>query len=137
MSRIDQKRKDKAILNSNLGNVIRNTRNSHDIKQKELAEAVGVSANYLSMLERGDRNPSLDVLIKIAKQLDTSLHELFLRAEAPELNSDYKRGYYLAKLLDKVDFDTLSESAEALVEELSENGDGDYNDIGNEEKVTG
>jgi len=41
--------------------------------QTELAEAVGSRQPVISRLERGDSNPSLQTLSKIAKALDLSL----------------------------------------------------------------
>lgn len=41
--------------------------------QTELAEAIGSRQPVISRLERGDGNPSLQTLIRIAKALDLSL----------------------------------------------------------------
>ncbi|MFT8319860.1 MAG: helix-turn-helix domain-containing protein [Bacillus sp. (in: firmicutes)] len=44
----------------------------------ELSELAGVSKSYLSYIERGiQKNPSLKILSKLAKTLDTNLEELF------------------------------------------------------------
>ncbi len=41
--------------------------------QTELAEAIGSRQPVISRLERGDSNPSLQTLVRIAKALDLSL----------------------------------------------------------------
>lgn len=51
-------------------------------KQKDLAEKVNVSQQYLCGLENGRvTNPSREVMIKIAKELNTSVQELFFSDE--------------------------------------------------------
>ncbi len=47
-------------------------------KQKDLAKAVGISPQYLRLLEKGEsNNPSREVMLKIAKELDSTVDELF------------------------------------------------------------
>ena len=54
--------------------MIREERKKAKITQQELANNVGVTPAYISMLEKGVRhNPSLDLLQKIAKVLGTSV----------------------------------------------------------------
>jgi transcriptional regulator with XRE-family HTH domain len=45
---------------------------------EELAFESGINTNYLSDLERGNRNPTIKVLNKIANGLKISLSELLL-----------------------------------------------------------
>ena len=47
---------------------------------RQLAEQSGVSNPYLSMVERGLRNPSAHVLQQIAKSLQISAEQLYVRA---------------------------------------------------------
>jgi len=54
----------------NIGNAIKLIRTARKTRQGDLAAAIGVSQNYLSMLEAGKRNPSLAVLKKIADHLN-------------------------------------------------------------------
>jgi len=44
-------------------------RKEQDMTQQMLAEKIGYDRSYLGFLERGERNPSLEVIIKIAKAL--------------------------------------------------------------------
>jgi transcriptional regulator with XRE-family HTH domain len=50
------------------GNV-RKLRSKKNLSQKILADKVGISVSYVSMLERGQRSPPLDMLEKVAKAL--------------------------------------------------------------------
>lgn len=56
-----------------LGEAIRRRRKELGITQPRLAEIAGVSTNTLYKLERGQGNPSLDVLNKIADVLGMEL----------------------------------------------------------------
>jgi transcriptional regulator with XRE-family HTH domain len=53
------------------GNV-RKLRSKKKLSQKVLADKVGISVSYVSMLERGQRSPPLDMLEKVAKALGVS-----------------------------------------------------------------
>lgn len=58
------------------GAVIRERRRARNLTQERLAEAGGVSAKYVSLLERGLYQPSLHTLLWMARGLDTSAPEL-------------------------------------------------------------
>lgn len=46
------------------------------LSQDQLAEAAGISAPFLSQIEHGQRNPSLDTLKRIAQVLSVDLDDL-------------------------------------------------------------
>ena len=50
------------------GNV-RRLRAKKKLSQKTLADKIGISVSYVSMLERGQRSPPLDMLEKVAKAM--------------------------------------------------------------------
>ena len=56
-----------------LGVIIKNRRKELSITQPHLAELAKVSTNTLYKLERGQGNPSLDVLNKLAEVLGMEL----------------------------------------------------------------
>lgn len=60
-----------------LGDKIRALRASRDMTQEQLADAARVSREYLSRVESGSRNGSVDVVARISKSLNVSLAELF------------------------------------------------------------
>ncbi len=61
------------MLVNNLGETIRSRRKELNITQPHLAEIAKVSTNTLYKLERGQGNPSLEVLNKIAEVLGMEL----------------------------------------------------------------
>ena len=52
------------------------------MSQEELAYRAGVHRTYVSMVERGEGNPSLGVIEALAGALNTSVTSLFQEAEA-------------------------------------------------------
>ena len=50
-----------------------------DFSQEQLAEAVGVTRQTISMIESGKYNPSLNLCIAICKTLNKTLNDLFWR----------------------------------------------------------
>jgi len=63
-----------------LGTAIRNQRNKLRISQEELAYRSGLHRTYISDVERGARNLSLESIDKLARALDLSLSALFSMA---------------------------------------------------------
>ncbi|MBS1651748.1 MAG: helix-turn-helix transcriptional regulator [Bacteroidetes bacterium] len=61
------------MLAKELGETIRNRRKELNITQPHLAELAQVSTNTLYKLERGQGNPSLEVLNKLAEVLGMEL----------------------------------------------------------------
>lgn len=60
-----------------IGTNIKLIRSIKKIRQKELANVVGITNNYLSMIENNLRTPSFTLIQKLALALDTSLQALF------------------------------------------------------------
>ena len=58
------------------GNHLRSLRNDQNLSQIELAFKGDFDRNYIGMLERGERNPSLLNLVRLSKALNISLIEL-------------------------------------------------------------
>jgi transcriptional regulator with XRE-family HTH domain len=56
------------LLTRFAGNV-RRLRSRKRLSQKTLADKVGISVSYVSMLERGQRSPPLEPVEKVAKAL--------------------------------------------------------------------
>jgi transcriptional regulator with XRE-family HTH domain len=59
------------------GERIRALRQNRGLSQERLAELAGIHRTYLSSLERGERNVSLDNIYAIAEALGVSPAELF------------------------------------------------------------
>lgn len=71
----------KKIEDLKMGQVIKIFRAATGIRQKDLAKKVGIQPHYLSLIESGKREPSLQILRKIAKELDVPIGLLFWEAE--------------------------------------------------------
>jgi transcriptional regulator with XRE-family HTH domain len=61
-----------------LGNAIKLIRTARGIKQRDLASQLDVSANYLSLIEGGKREPSLAFLNRLAEKLCIPIAMLFV-----------------------------------------------------------
>jgi len=48
-----------------------------DMKQEDLAKAVGVTRQTISLIESGEYNPTLNLCIAICKELNKTLNDLF------------------------------------------------------------
>ena len=59
-----------------LGMRLKQLRATNDLNQTNLAKKVGVTQAYIAMLEKGQQNPTLDVLQRLAKALKVTVAEL-------------------------------------------------------------
>ena len=60
-----------------LGRRIKALRKQAALTQEGLAERTGLNPKFISGIERGRENPTLDTLIRLAKELGVQLVELF------------------------------------------------------------
>ncbi|WP_191980623.1 MULTISPECIES: helix-turn-helix transcriptional regulator [Loigolactobacillus] len=58
-------------------NRVRYYRRKKELTQLTLARAIGVSRQTINLIENDKYNPSLDLIIKLAKVLGTDLNSLF------------------------------------------------------------
>jgi len=68
-----------------IGSRIKNLRSSHRITLNDLAKKTGLTASFLSQLERDLTSPSVASLEKIAEALNTKVGYFFEREEGKEL----------------------------------------------------
>ncbi|MFA4995712.1 MAG: helix-turn-helix transcriptional regulator [Patescibacteria group bacterium] len=64
-------------ITKKFGQRIRDERTKQGISQEELGFRTGLDRTYISGIERGERNPSLKNIAKIAIALKINLNELF------------------------------------------------------------
>ncbi len=69
-----------SLMLTNLGTAIRSERSALGMSQDELARRAGLHRTYISDLERGTRNPSVESVEKLAAALHISISKLFERA---------------------------------------------------------
>lgn len=62
--------------------MIRTRRLSLGLSQEELAHRVGMSRNYIGLLERGERKPTVETFMRIAEGLDVKGSQLLAEIEA-------------------------------------------------------
>ncbi|MBI5888430.1 MAG: helix-turn-helix transcriptional regulator [Deltaproteobacteria bacterium] len=60
-----------------IGQRIKELRRASGMSQEVLAEKMGISSKYLSSIERGKENPTLDTFISLAAALGVELRDLF------------------------------------------------------------
>lgn len=72
---------DEQRLKKVFGNELRKARTSVGLSQEKLALQVGLDRTYISMLERGLRQPTLTTLILLGSALDISGSELVRKTE--------------------------------------------------------
>lgn len=58
------------------GRRVKELRKEKNLTQQQLAEISGLHKNYIGMIERGERNPSLVNIELLAKSFEISLSEL-------------------------------------------------------------
>ncbi|MBD2001419.1 helix-turn-helix transcriptional regulator [Leptolyngbya sp. FACHB-541] len=68
---------DQSDIKRRFGKAVRRRRRELDISQEELAERAELHRTYISGIERGERNTSLENIEKIAKALEISIAALF------------------------------------------------------------
>jgi len=59
------------------GESIKKIRERRDISQETLADLMGMHRNTVALLERGERNPSLETIRRLAKALGVSPGKFF------------------------------------------------------------
>jgi transcriptional regulator with XRE-family HTH domain len=60
-----------------IGLRIKELRKHKGLSQEKVAEIMGISPKYLSNIERGKENPTLDTFIKLANALNIEVSDIF------------------------------------------------------------
>lgn len=63
-------------VSKTIGKNVRKLREKKGITQEHLAFEAGLNRAYVGYIERGERNPSTETLVKIARALKTSPKDL-------------------------------------------------------------
>jgi transcriptional regulator with XRE-family HTH domain len=80
-----------------LGHVLKLIRTNKGFNQKEMADLLGISQNYLSLIESEKKTPSVDRISEMAKNLKVSSDALVFASSdvpgelSPKDQKDYKR----------------------------------------------
>lgn len=68
-------------LTKSFGHAVRGLRAKAGLTQEDLADASGLSRNYVSDLELGKKQPTLSTIARLAEALGLRPHELVKHAE--------------------------------------------------------
>jgi transcriptional regulator with XRE-family HTH domain len=82
-----------------LGEYLREQRQSAQLSLRQLSEAAGISNPYISQIERGLKKPSAEILQSLAKALRISAESLYVRAGI----LDERTGLGEARVIDVTD----------------------------------
>jgi transcriptional regulator with XRE-family HTH domain len=77
-------------ISKQFGVAVRNRRMAVGMSQEKLAERAGLHPTYVSMIERGVRNATLDVSARIANALKVDLPKLIEEAQQKRASSAKK-----------------------------------------------
>lgn len=75
-----------------IGDNIRTLRKAKGLSQEQLALRADINASYMGQVERGEKNPTIDVLSKIASALGTPLEKI-VQIDANEMSSEEASRY--------------------------------------------
>jgi len=73
--------KSRTLTKSLFGEVLREIRKEKGLSQDDLSKTSGIDRTFISQIERGDSNPSIEYLLKISRSLDVKASDLILRLE--------------------------------------------------------
>ena len=104
-------------MDNNISDRILEVRNRRNLTQEELAEKVGSVASYISNIERKNKLPSLSLLRKLVKELDTSYDYLLMDdfEMDKQLEIKYKDMFKEIKKLDAKTQEEFFSVAEKLI----------------------
>ena len=60
-----------------INNTLKDIRTERNLIQEDLAEAIGSCSRTISRIERGERNPSLEMAIRMARYLNLHVEDIF------------------------------------------------------------
>ncbi len=91
-------------LKQMIGTRIKEIRSKRGITQNQLSERMEINPKYLSSIERGKENPTLNTLLKLSESLEVSLNEVF---SLVEIEDPTKRKSLIISLLDEANDEQL------------------------------
>lgn len=81
-------------------------------RKEQLSEMMDINAKYLSSIERGKENPTLDTLIRLAQSLEVDLGQIF---SFVQIEDPSQRRSLLMSLIKKADNDQLKLALKILL----------------------
>lgn len=65
-----------SVIGERFGQRLRAVRREHRISQERLADLAGLHRTYVSSVERGERNVTIETVQKLAESLEVTMAEL-------------------------------------------------------------
>lgn len=90
-----------------IGEALRLIRVFHDLKQKQVAEKLGLSTSYLSDIERGERSPTLETIERYARAFNMPVSSILFFSENldnPGGAAERARGFVAGKVIALMQF---------------------------------
>jgi len=94
-----------------VGARIKELRNRKGFTQEQLSEKMGINPKYLSSIERGNENPTLNTLIKLSEALEVDSGEIFSHIQ---IEDPGERKSMIISLLDQADDEQLKLASKIL-----------------------
>ena len=101
-------------IKQKVGLRIKHIRKTRAVSQEKLSEKAGMSSKYLSSIERGKENPTLDTFIKLAQALNVEIFELLNYAGEKSVQESKKFLLDLIKNSDKEKLDLAAKMLRAI-----------------------
>lgn len=79
------------IVQRRLGRAVKQIRISRGLTQEEVAAASGLHATYISDIERGARNPSWDVMARLATGIGVTVADIGARFDAEQEQAEQEQ----------------------------------------------
>jgi transcriptional regulator with XRE-family HTH domain len=98
-------------IKDKIGARIASLRKARRMTQEQLAAKMEISIPYLSSIERGRENPTLNTLINLARCLDLDLSEMFSHIE---IEDPLQRKVVISSLLSNAEDEQLKQALKVL-----------------------
>ncbi|REK75844.1 helix-turn-helix domain-containing protein [Paenibacillus paeoniae] len=92
-----------------VGENIRALRRAKGLSQEQLALRADINASYMGQVERGDKNPTIDVLNRIAAALHTPLETIVNVVEPEKTATGSDSEHYVDKIASQLNGLSLKE----------------------------
>lgn len=63
---------------------LKDIRDNHHFTMEQMSKKIGISKSYYSMLEKGERNLSYDLAVKIASVFNKKPDDIFLQSKSTD-----------------------------------------------------
>lgn len=105
--------------NKEIGKKIKEERENHKIYQKDFANYLQISKNYLGCIERGERNVTLDLLIKIASYFNVTL-DYMISEDLAERKDEVRELHCMIDKCNHKEVNALTDVFKALLPHLKD-----------------